>query len=239
MSKNIINKESILSIENISKTFDNKYIIKNLSIDIPQNSIYSIIGPNGCGKTTLLRLILNLYNLDSGKINYCIDKNSISSLLENDYLFENKTGNENINIFCDYFDINKNSITDIIYKYLDILDLKQHLDFKVKIYSKGMKRKLSILITLLKDSKLLVFDEPTSGIDPKSRIEIRKLFNLLKKENKTIILTSHDLEEIKKISDIISIINNGKIVKTFINNYNKDDIEKIFFSVLNEENNYE
>ena len=198
----------ILTIKHLCKKFKNKVILRDISLDISSNVIHAIIGPNGAGKTTLIRAILGLYKMQEGSINYYIDKKEIACLLENDYLFENKTGIENIKAFCNYFNVNENIINKRILHYSSILNLDNHLEYKVKIYSKGMKRKLSILITLLRDSKLIIFDEPTSGIDPQSRMEIRKLFKLLKKENKTIILTSHDLEEVKKVSDIITIINN-------------------------------
>lgn len=229
------NNKEILVIDNVSKIFENKCIIKEISLNVPTSSIYSIIGPNGAGKTTLLRLILGLYKLEKGSIHFGVDKDNICALLENDYLIEAKTGQENIECFCDYFKIDINLALNKIKEYSKILDLDAHLEYKLKIYSKGMKRKLSILITLLRNSELILFDEPTSGIDPKSRIQIRKLFSLLKNENKTIILTSHDLAEVEKVSDIISIIDKGTIIKTFKNTKDIGTLEKEFFDTLGED----
>lgn len=232
-------KGKILSIEHLSRKFTNKTVLNDVSLDIMENSVHAIIGPNGAGKTTIIRTILGLYKLENGKINCSVDSNQISCLLENDYLFESKTGQENIDAFCEYFDIDKNKVSEKLHYYAEILNLEQHLEYKLKIYSKGMRRKLSILITLLRDTKLIIFDEPTSGIDPQSRIEIRKLFRILKDENKTIILTSHDLEEVKKVSTTISIINSGVILQTFINNDDMVNLEKIFFDAIGDESYYE
>ncbi|MCK4259701.1 MAG: ABC transporter ATP-binding protein [Halanaerobiales bacterium] len=226
------NKGEIISLVNVNKRFENKNVVKNISFCIPKNSVYAIIGPNGAGKTTLLRLILDLLKIDSGTIEYFFDKNSISALLENDYLFEKKTGQENINCFCDYFNIDKVSIAKKTQIYAKTLRLDMDLENEVLEYSKGMKRKLSILITILRDSTLILFDEPTSGLDPQSRLEIRHLFKMLKNEGKTILLTSHDLSEIEKVSDIISVLNNGHIIETFINDGTVGNLEQKFFSVL-------
>ena len=137
-------------------------------------------------------------------------KGSYAMLLENDYLYEDKTGIENINIYSLYFNFSKEG-----YKaYADILGITEDLDRKVSTYSKGMKRKLSLLIIVLMDRDIIFLDEVTSGVDPISRVEIRKIIKILKDQGKTIVITSHDLSEIEKVADLVTMIKDGKILFT-------------------------
>jgi ABC-type multidrug transport system, ATPase component len=226
------NKRKIIDLKNICKNYNQKSILDNVNLSIPVNSIYALIGPNGAGKTTLLRIILGLIEKSSGKVENHFSNNDISALLENDYLFQNKTGQNNINDFAKYFSIDISKNKKLIDEYITCLGLQNDLNKMVQYYSKGMKRKLSILITLIRNTSFLVLDEPTSGVDPQSRIEIRKLFSLLKNQNKTILVTSHDLAEITKVSDYISVIKSGQIIDTFKND-SDIDLEKKFFEVIN------
>ncbi|WP_342480236.1 ABC transporter ATP-binding protein [Paenibacillus sp. FSL L8-0340] len=221
-------------VSGAGKTLNQTKIIRNVSFAVPQNSIFAIIGPNGAGKTTLLRLITGLLTLDEGTITYSSDPRQISVLLENDYLFETKTGRENIRDFCIYLDVSPALASTMIERYAALLQLETALDNKVATYSKGMKRKLSLLITLLKDSPILLLDEPTSGVDPESRLVMRSVLRGLKDEGKTLILTSHDLAEVQKISDWITILIGGSIVETIHNQEFCGDLEQRFFTILKE-----
>ncbi|MEK8215036.1 ABC transporter ATP-binding protein [Paenibacillus sp. FSL L8-0463] len=221
-------------VSGAGKTLNQTKIIRNVSFAVPQNSIFAIIGPNGAGKTTLLRLITGLLTLDEGTITYSSDPRQISVLLENDYLFETKTGRENIRDFCIYLDVSPALASTMIERYAVLLQLETALDNKVATYSKGMKRKLSLLITLLKDSPILLLDEPTSGVDPESRLVMRSVLRGLKDEGKTLILTSHDLAEVQKISDWITILIGGSIVETIHNQEFCGDLEQRFFTILKE-----
>lgn len=147
-------------VSGAGKTLNQTKIIRNVSFAVPQNSIFAIIGPNGAGKTTLLRLITGLLTLDEGTITYSSDPRQISVLLENDYLFETKTGRENIRDFCIYLDVSPALASTMIERYAVLLQLETALDNKVATYSKGMKRKLSLLITLLKDSPSCCWTSP-------------------------------------------------------------------------------
>jgi ABC-2 type transport system ATP-binding protein len=221
-------------VSGAGKTLNQTKIIRNVSFTVPHNSIFAIIGPNGAGKTTLLRLITGLLTLDEGTITYSSDARQISVLLENDYLFETKTGRENIRDFCIYLNVSPALASTMTERYAALLQLETALDNKVATYSKGMKRKLSLLITLLKDSPILLLDEPTSGVDPESRLVMRSVLRGLKDEGKTLLLTSHDLAEVQKISDWITILIGGSIVETIHNQEFCGDLEQRFFTVLKE-----
>lgn len=202
--------KNAIEVINLKKTFNNRVLFDSFNLNIKANTIHAIIGPNGSGKTTLLRLITGIYQPNEGNINI---NGKYAMQLENDYLYDEKTGIENIKIFGKYFNFN---IDKSLNSYSSQLGLTEHLSKRVSNYSKGMKRKLSLLIVILMERDIIIMDEPTSGVDPISRIEIRKLIENLKSNGKTIIITSHDLSEIEKCADDISMIKNGKLL------FNKD-----------------
>lgn len=198
---------NIIEVKNMSKNFKNKDLFINFSLEIEANTVHALVGPNGSGKTSLLRILTGLYEENSGEVKI---KGSHAMLLENDYLYEDKTGLENIKLYGLYFGYGLDSYQ----KYSDLLDLTNDLGRNVSTYSKGMKRKLSLLIIVMMNREIIFLDEVTSGVDPISRVEIRKLIKLLKNEGKTIVLTSHDLSEIEKIADKISMIKSGVLLFT-------------------------
>ena len=213
---------NIISIYNLSKAFDGKKLFQNFNFTVKKNSVHALIGANGAGKTTLLRLLTGLYEPDEGKISV---SGKHAMLLENDYLYEDKTGLENLKIFVLYFGYYVKDYK----KYSDSLNITEHLLKRVSTYSKGMKRKLSILIVILINSEIIYLDEPTSGVDPLSRVEIRKIIQKLKEEGKTILITSHDLSEIEKSADYVTMIENGKVVfNEDIDNIKGTTLEEVF-----------
>ena len=194
-----------IEVKNMSKNFKNKKLFNNFSLEIEENTVHALVGPNGSGKTSLLRILTNLYDEDGGEIKL---KGSHAMLLENDYLYEDKTGLENIKLYGLYF-----GYEPINYeKYSDLLEITNDLNRNVSTYSKGMKRKLSLLIIVMMNREIIFLDEVTSGVDPISRVEIRKLIKLLKDDGKTIVITSHDLSEIEKIADKVSMIKSGELL---------------------------
>ena len=126
---------NIISIYNLSKAFDGKKLFQNFNFTVKKNSVHALIGANGAGKTTLLRLLTGLYEPDEGKISV---SGKHAMLLENDYLYEDKTGLENLKIFGLYFGYYVKDYK----KYSDSLNITEHLLKRVSTYSKGMKRKL-------------------------------------------------------------------------------------------------
>lgn len=195
-------KNNIIEIRNMSKSFGSNNLFQDFNLEIENGTVHAIIGPNGSGKTTLLRLLTGLYIPDQGEIDV---NGKHSMLLENDYLYEDKTGVENLNLFGLYFGFDAKNYEI----YSDLLNLTEDLEKRVSTYSKGMKRKLSLLIVILMDREIIYLDEVTSGVDPISRVEIRKIIKMLKDEGKTIVITSHDLSEIEKVADNVTMIKDG------------------------------
>ena len=205
---------NIIEIKNMSKNFNKKKLYNDFSLEIEANTVHAIVGPNGSGKTSLLRILTGLYKEDKGNVYVNGDH---AMLLENDYLYEDKTGLENIEIYGLYFGY----IGKGYKKYSDLLGISGDLDRKVSNYSKGMKRKLSLLIIVLMNRDIVFLDEATSGVDPISRVQIRDLIKILKEKGKTIVITSHDLSEIEKVADKVTMIKDAKILFT----KNMDDIK--------------
>lgn len=214
--------KNIIKIKNMTKNFKGKSLFNDFSLEIEENSVHAIVGPNGSGKTSLLRILTGLYKKDSGEV---MVGGTYSMLLENDYLYEDKTGFENIKLYGLYFGFEAKGFE----KYSDLLEITGDLNRKVSTYSKGMKRKLSLIIIIMMNREIIFLDEVTSGVDPISRVEIRKLIKLLKDEGKTIIITSHDLSEIEKVADRVSMIKSGKLLFTKnISDINEESLEDLF-----------
>lgn len=214
--------ENIISISKISKSFGEHNLFDHFEMTVEKNTIHALIGPNGSGKTSLLRILTGLYAVDNGEIDV---RGSHCMLLENDYLYEDKSGTENIKIFSLYFDYALNGYE----KYAQMLNLDDQLSKPVSSYSKGMKRKLSLLIVILMNRDIMYLDEPTSGVDPISRIEIRSIIEKLRDSGKTIVITSHDLSEVEKIADYITMIKDGSLVfKIKASDIQSGSLEDIF-----------
>ncbi len=131
--------KNIIKIKNLTKNFKGKSLFNDFSLEIEENSVHALVGPNGSGKTSLLRILTGLYKKDSGEV---VVGGRYGMLLENDYLYEDKTGFENIKLYGLYFGFEAKGFE----KYSDLLEITWDLDRKVSTYSKGMKRKLSLII---------------------------------------------------------------------------------------------
>ena len=193
-------------------------ILSDLNLEVPAGSIYGFLGPNGAGKTTTLRLLLGLLKKQEGDITLFgrpFQKNRIDilrrigSLIEQPSLYLHLTGKENLEVFRLTYQVEKKRINEV----LQLVDLQQAANKKVKNYSLGMKQRLAIAIALLHDPELLILDEPTNGLDPNGIIETRKLIKLLNQEHgKTILVSSHLLGEVEKMATHVGIINKGKLL---------------------------
>ena len=212
-----------LKITNLSKKFGEKVVLDRVNFELKNNEIFGLIGLNGVGKTTLIKIILDLLNADSGevkifdtpstltssreKLRYLPEKFQVSSMLK---------GIEFLKIFNDFdktYKATKEELEAEIYKLADLLALdKNALNLKVSKYSKGMVQKLGLISTFLGDSEIVILDEPMSGLDPKARIYLKNLLIESKKKNKSIFFSSHILSDIDEICDRIGVLYNGKIV---------------------------
>ena len=209
--------KSAIKLENIEKSLGDHKILKGISFTVERGDIFGYLGPNGAGKTTTIRIMLGLYKFDSGVLDVMgqdIQKSEtrkrIGFVLDLDGLYDGMTARENL-LF--YAKIYGEDITDErIDQVLGLVELSGRGDDRVHTYSTGMRQRLALARAMVHDPEVLILDEPTSGVDPSGQIQIRKIMlNLAHKEKKTILLSSHNLDEVQRICNRIAIIDRGEI----------------------------
>jgi lantibiotic transport system ATP-binding protein len=207
---------SVLTIQNISKSYGAVRALNDVSFSVPRGSVFGILGPNGSGKTTMLGIIMDVLHASSGTFlwngqpgsNKLLRK-QIGTLLETPNFYSYLSGQRNLKIAAEIKHRGKGDLK----KVLETVNLWQRKDSKFSTYSLGMKQRLAIASTLLGDPEILVFDEPTNGLDPAGIAEIRTLIKQLNKQGKTIIMASHILDEVEKVCSHVAIIQKG-VLKT-------------------------
>ncbi|AKX34633.1 ABC transporter ATP-binding protein [Spiroplasma litorale] len=225
----------MLKIVNLNKTFKGGNGIKNINLKLNKGEIAAILGPNGAGKSTLLKLIFKEYKRDSGEIIYKTKNNSLNkfSFFTDQSLFPK---NISLNFFCMY----SAELAGIKYKeakkrtkhLLESLSLYEYKNKLFRFLSAGMQKKAMLAATLINDPDFIFFDEPTANLDISSRRELLNLILKMKNNNKSIVITSHILDELQNIIDRVIIIENGiiKLDKKF--NKDKENLEEIYFNTI-------
>lgn len=216
--------EYAIEVNKLNKTYDD-FKLQDISFKVESGTIMGIVGENGAGKSTIIKGILNLINLDSGEIKILgKDIKSDDSLIKNNIgvVFDESYFHDNLNI-KDISKIMKNIYSQwqesVFQRY--IKQFKLPIDKKVKDFSRGMKMKLSISVALSHNANILILDEATSGLDPVVRDEILDIFlEYIQEEDKTILISSHITSDLEKICDYITFINHGKLIFS----ENKDDL---------------
>jgi ABC-2 type transport system ATP-binding protein len=204
----------VLSLQNISKSYGSIQALKDVSFDVPKGSVFGILGPNGSGKTTLLGIVMDILKPSAGNFFWNGQPGSsnemrrqIGTLLETPNFYHYLSGQKNLEIAAA---IKQRSNEDIP-RVLEKVNLTQRRKSKFSTYSLGMKQRLAIASTLLGNPDILVFDEPTNGLDPAGIAEIRDLIRQLNKQGKTIIMASHILDEVEKVCTHVAIIQKGDL----------------------------
>ncbi|HZW69371.1 MAG TPA: ABC transporter ATP-binding protein [Hanamia sp.] len=205
---------SILTVENLSKSYGRIQALKNVSFSVPEGTVFGILGPNGSGKTTTLGTITDILKPTSGTYKLFGEPTSaesrrkIGTLLETPNFYHYLSGIKNLEIAAE---IKQHGREDID-KVLEIVDLTKRKDSKFSTYSLGMKQRLAIASCLLGSPSVLIFDEPTNGLDPVGIAEIRELMKRLYREGKTIIMASHLLDEVEKVCTDVAILKRGELI---------------------------
>jgi ABC-type multidrug transport system ATPase subunit len=208
----------VIQTEGLTFNFGDQTVVKSLSLQVPEGSIYGFLGPNGAGKTTTIKLLLNLLQSQEGSIKiFGLDFQAnrteilaqVGSLIEQPAIYGHLTGRENLRNRAILLQISEKRVDEM----LSLVRLSQAGNKKASNYSLGMKQRLGIALALLSDPKLLMLDEPTNGLDPNGIIEIRELLkDLVTKHNKTVFISSHLLAEIERMATHVGIINNGELL---------------------------
>lgn len=206
--------ETVLSINSVSKAYGPIQALKNVSFDVPRGSVFGILGPNGSGKTTMLGIILDVLKADGGTYQWLggvphdAARRSIGSLLETPNFYHYMSAWDNLQVSAAIKQRGKDDRQAVLEK----TGLWQRKDSKFKTFSLGMKQRLAIASTLLGNPDVLVFDEPTNGLDPAGIAEIRELIIQLNNEGKTIIMASHLLDEVEKVCTHVAILKRGDLL---------------------------
>lgn len=207
--------QAVLSIKGISKSYGAIRALNDVSFNVPQGSVFGILGPNGSGKTTMLAIILDVLKANTGTFVWFGQPGSpgtrkkIGSLLETPNFYHYLSAVDNLNITQA---ISGRGTPKDINDILEIVNLAQRKKSKFSTYSLGMKQRLAIAAALLGTPEVLVFDEPTNGLDPVGIAEIRQLINQLARQGKTIIMASHLLDEVEKVCTHVAILKKGDLL---------------------------
>jgi len=207
--------QPVLSIQGISKRYGPIQALNNVSFDVPRGCVFGILGPNGSGKTTMLSIILDILQANSGNYSWMGKPGSpetrkqIGSLLETPNFYHYLSAVDNLNITKAISGRGDDADID---RVLEIVKLTARKKSKFKTYSLGMKQRLAIGAALLGNPEVLVFDEPTNGLDPVGIAEIRELIKQLARDGKTIIMASHLLDEVEKVCTHVAILKKGTLL---------------------------
>ncbi|WP_427041375.1 amino acid ABC transporter ATP-binding protein [Fusobacterium sp. SB021] len=203
---------SCISVRNLHKKFKNDEILKGIDLDIERGEVVSIIGASGGGKSTFLRCLIGLEDINSGTIN-TPDKSKMGMVFQSFNLFPHKTAAQNIMeslIVVDKMDRKK--AREIALNLLEKVGLKDKANFYPKTLSGGQKQRVAIARALAKNPEVLLFDEPTSALDPEMVKEVQNVISFLRdNSNITMVIVSHEIDFVNQISDRIAVFEKGKI----------------------------
>jgi ABC-type multidrug transport system ATPase subunit len=204
---------AVLTVDNITKYYGSIRALNTVSFSVEQGTVFGILGPNGSGKTTLLGILVDVLKATSG--NYSWNGNplpheqrkNMGTLLETPNFYHYLSGETNLRIAAEI----KGHGQDDIHDVLKMVNLYERRKSKFNTYSLGMKQRLAIASAMLGDPEILIFDEPTNGLDPAGIAEIRELIQKLNRKGKTIIMASHILDEVEKVCTHVTIIQKGEL----------------------------
>ena len=229
-----------IKVKNICKSYEGYKAVNNISFELKKGEVLGLLGPNGAGKSTLIKIITGYLKQDKGDVIVCnmntlkdnlMIKREIGYLAENNPLYLDMFITEYLGFIADIYHLKnkREKIIDVMEK-TGITDEKRK---KIRMLSKGYKQRVGIAAALIHDPDILILDEPTSGLDPNQLLDIRNLIKSVGK-NKTVLLSTHIMQEVDKICSRIIVMNKGKIVDDrSINDLKKNNInlEKHFFSL--------
>ncbi len=228
----------IIQLKNVTKRYDDKLAVDNISLDIEEGELFGLLGPNGAGKSTLISMICGLTKLDKGdiiingssiKTNPIAAKQNIGLVPQEIALYENISAIDNLKFWGKMYSLKGNLLKERIEEVLEATGLKDRRKEKVSKFSGGMKRRLNIACAVMHYPKIVIMDEPTVGIDPQSRnniLEFTKELN--KKHGSTLIYTSHYMEEVEALCSKVCILDEGRVIA-------KGDQDHIKRMIMNEE----
>ncbi|MBD2252156.1 ABC transporter ATP-binding protein [Nostoc parmelioides] len=208
----------MLKIHNLNKSYGDRHVLQDLTLNVINGEIYGLLGANGSGKTTTINIICNLLKADSGNIqlNNQVISESTKKLIgiapQENLLYKTLTCEENLQFFAEIYGLSKKNIQKQIKEILAAVNLSDRAKSPVETLSGGMQRRLNIAVALVHQPKLVILDEPTTGLDIEARYEIWELIRQLKSQGITVLLTTHLLDEAERLCAKIGILKNGRIL---------------------------
>ncbi|MGQ2375328.1 ABC transporter ATP-binding protein [Companilactobacillus zhachilii] len=233
---------TIISMKNVVKKFGKETVLNHIDFDIPQGKIIGLIGPSGAGKSTIIKIILGMEKTQEGSATV-FGKimpnrqllNRIGYMAQTDALYEALTAKENLQFYADMKGIAGQKANRQILHVAEVVELTNDLNKRVSGYSGGMKRRLSLAIAMLGDSEVLILDEPTVGIDPALRRQVWNELHKLRDQGKTILVTTHVMDEAELVDDVALILGGQLIAYDTPANlkaqYNEVTVENVFLKV--------
>ena len=231
-----------IKIENISKSYKKQKVLKGISFNIKEGEIFGLLGPSGAGKTTLIRLIMGMEKSNNGEITISDKKVPNQKVIENigytaqaDALYIDLSAEENMKFYCRLYKIPKKERNARIDECLSVVNLNDDKKKIVNNFSGGMKRRLSLAISLIHRPKVLILDEPTVGMDPLLRRQIWQELYRLKENGVTIVITTHVMDE-AAYCDKLALIRNGRCIsvgepKKIIEENECNTLEEVFLKL--------
>ncbi|MBP1890204.1 sodium transport system ATP-binding protein [Clostridium moniliforme] len=237
----------MLKVTNLTKTFKNTTVVDDISFQVKPGEIVGLLGENGAGKTTTLRMISTMLKISSGEAivnGYLASKEPIKVRKEIGILFggdvglyDRLTARENIKYFANLYGIDNKSADERINELSKRFEMDEFIDKKVAKFSRGMKQKVSIARSIVHSPNVMLFDEPSTGLDVTAARTVHEFILKCKEEGKTILFSSHSMAEVEKLCDRVVIINKGKLLEdcnleTLKIKYDSEDLEEVFVSLI-------
>jgi ABC-2 type transport system ATP-binding protein len=211
---------SMLRLNNLSKSFGPIHAVDHLTLEIRDGEVFGLLGPNGAGKTTTVNMAIGLLSPDSGTVELegagsptdPAVRSKIGVAPQALAIYEDLTGEENVRFFGRLQGLKGHGLTERTAWVLDFVGLTERAKHRVKTYSGGMKRRLNLAIALVHDPPVLLLDEPTVGVDPQSRNAVFERIQTMRREGRTIVYTTHYMEEAQRLCDRVGIMDRGKLL---------------------------
>lgn len=191
--------------------------VQGLDLDVPAGGVHGFLGPNGSGKTTSIRMLLGLIRADAGTMSIFGQPvpqqlpqvvSRVGAIVESPKFFPTFSGHKNLRLLAEAIGVDRKRVDEVLAE----TSLGERGKDRYKTYSLGMKQRLAIAATLLKEPELLIFDEPTNGLDPAGIREIRETMRELGQQGRTVLVSSHILAEVEQVADTVSIIGHGRLL---------------------------
>lgn len=237
----------MLQVKNLTKTFKKNTVVNDITFTVNPGEIVGLLGENGAGKTTTLRMISTMLKITSGEAivnNYSasIDptkvRKEIGILFGGDVgLYDRLTARENIRYFANLYGIDNKEADKRIDELSKRFQMDEYINKRVSKFSRGMKQKVSIARSIVHSPSVMLFDEPSTGLDVTAARTIQDFILSCKEEGKTILFSSHSMTEVEKLCDRVVIINKGKLIENcsiddLKTKYNNDNLEDVFVSLI-------